>query len=146
MENLPKAKSANLIAAMQSKLESYKTAQQSFMSKLDKLHGRFKEGEFGDVTDKTLDWTTKSITKLRRERVDIYLINYAKLNLDNEATEIIGSYDIWKKYKSEIDEIQKGLLVLIHNDNETLKTITSCKLLLSSYKSNEPETTDEKVE
>lgn len=127
----------NIITTMKEKLSGYQEAQLTFKSKMDGIHALFKNGEFGDVTENTLRQGIESTKKLRKQRVDIYLINYAKINLSNEATEVINEYRSWKKYKTEIEEIQKGLLDLIYIDEEIIKILAECIQLLNNQQNNE---------
>lgn len=130
-------KSARIFENMQQRLNAYFADQERFKSKIDKLYTSFKEGNFSDVTLDTLEKGIKNVNKLRKQRTDIYLINYAKVNLDNEATEVIGNYDTWKKHKAEVEKIQKGILDLIHIDGLILKTLNDCKFLLNNVEKPE---------
>lgn len=119
-----------------SKIQEFKTRQAETQKSLDATLQELKAGNFGDLTLETINRAFAGITANRKKRVNSYLTNHAKINIDDQAAEVINEFKFWKKYQDKVDIFQKELLDMIYVDNELIKTLVEMRELLEQHLSN----------
>lgn len=115
---------ADILGSAKVKMQNILTGLTKLEGNLSTLKGDLSEGKKPTKTISYFQEKLQYLMGVNKKRIDLYLINHAKMTLDDtEVMEIIGEYKKWHELKDEVTEVQKLILSAIVMEKQIIKTL-----------------------
>lgn len=129
--NVPRI-SDQIIEKMKTDLAEHEILAKSREKEFQTIYDKLSKDELDEkISVENCNKIIKGLLRLKKKPVNLYLTNWAKLNIyDERLFDITGEFKMWKEKREEIDVIQKQLLDVAETFNNTIKTVIKIRDIL----------------
>lgn len=137
-ENKPRM-SDQIITKMKGDLAEHRVRAEEREKEYQVIYDKVRNGDVVEnFTTETCSKVIKGLISLKKKPVNLYLTNWAKLNINDERLfDITGEFKMWKEKREEVEVIQEQLLDVAEIFNNIIKQVIKIREILEQKGKNE---------
>lgn len=142
MDQTKVKKASDILDEHIGKFENIKSSLQKYSENVSRDLATLKETGDGKLDSYLVNETIRKMTKNNTERVNLYLVNHAKMHItDSEVTDVIGEYKMWQANEEKVKVLQRLIMDAIIIEREVIGMFTTMIEILK-----QKDSTKDKVE